>query len=85
MNKVFVLFNLKEALESLESMVREIEADPEYDFGNYVVDMSHLYQHINTAWNARDASQEDAEKCTQEDFDNWNEFPTEGELLIFRS
>ena len=84
MNKDFVLFNLKEALESLESMVREIETDPEYEFGNYVVDMSHLYHHINTAWNARDASREDTDKCSQEDFDDWNEFPTAEEVLIFR-
>jgi hypothetical protein len=65
-------------------MVREIETDPEYENGNYVVDMSHLYQHINTAWNARDASREAAEKCVQNDFDDWNEFPTEKEVLIFR-
>ena len=84
MNKDFVLFNLKEALESLESIVREIETDPEYEFGNYVVDMSHLYQHINTAWNARDASKESTDECSQENFDDWNEFPTEEEVLIFR-
>ena len=79
MNKDYVLFNLREAQEELEQMIRALgEAD--YDNGDYVVAMTHLYHHVNTAWNARDASRERAEACSEEDFRQWRQFPADIDL-----
>ncbi|HEY3124248.1 MAG TPA: hypothetical protein VGK70_09320 [Thermoanaerobaculia bacterium] len=75
MNREFVLFNLREALEELERTIKEIETDPEYEEGDFMPAMTHLYHHVNTAWNARDASQEKAEAGNEEDFVAWNQFP----------
>jgi len=56
--------------------------DPEYDFGNYWVDMELLYPHINSAWNPRDALEQATNQCTQEeDFRRWRQFPTDMSLL----
>ena len=59
MNREAVLFNLQEAKEELDRTIKEFESDPDYDFGTFFVSMSHLYHHLNTAWNARDASEHD--------------------------
>ena len=55
MNKEFILFNLEEAKESIEKMIGEINNDKEYCDNDvvFMIDMQHLYWHINTAWNAR--------------------------------
>jgi hypothetical protein len=80
MNRDFVLFHLREALEEIERTIKEIERDAEYEDGDLMPAMTHLYEHVNTAWNARDASQERAEACSEEDFAAWNQFP--GDLPI---
>ncbi len=54
MNKEWIIFHLKEALEEIERTIKDIETDPDYDFGEYSVAMTHLFHHINTAWNSRD-------------------------------
>ena len=77
MNKENVLFHLGEALESLQDMIQEINSDPEYEYGNYLVDMMHLYHHINTAWNAQNISSHEAEHFTEEDFYKWRQFPVD--------
>ena len=80
MNKPYVLWNLKEAREALDQLVADIEADADYDYGEFRVDMEHLYHHINIAWNARDAAAEITDVCSQEDFDRWRQFPRDIEL-----
>jgi len=82
MNREYILFHLKEAQEEIESTIAEIEKDSEYGYGNYVVSMSHSYHHVNTAWNARDVSNENAERCSNEDFNKWRQFPDSNELLL---
>lgn len=79
MNKEFILFNLNEAKESIEKMIEEINIDKEYCDNDvvYMNDMQHLYWHINTAWNARFSTEKESAECTQENFDSWNEFPTD--------
>ena len=68
MNKDFVLFNLREAHEALQRIIKDIESQPDYDYGEYIVEMTHLYHHVNTAWNAQNVNQELAKKCNEEDF-----------------
>ncbi|MFZ4693792.1 MAG: hypothetical protein ACOYMV_01555 [Verrucomicrobiia bacterium] len=79
MNKSHALFHLREAQEAVGKMIRRIETDPSYEFGDYTVEMGHLYHHVNTAWNGRDATEEQAKRCLQEDFDRWQRFPDESD------
>lgn len=82
MNKSYVLFNLREALEELHRTIDEIENSPDYDYGEYTVAMSHLYHHINTAWNARNVSEVEAQECGEANFHKWRQFPDYSELLL---
>jgi hypothetical protein len=82
MNRNAILFHLGEAKEELDRTIAEIVDDADYDFGDFKVVMSHLYHHINTAWNGRDASAERHRECSQEDFDTWRKFPDESELFL---
>jgi hypothetical protein len=77
MNKDWVLFHLKESKEAIARIILTIESEPGYEYGNYVVDMGHLYHHLNTAWNSRNATKEQIEPGTDYDFDKWSQFPTD--------
>jgi hypothetical protein len=80
MNKPYILHNLKEGLEQLTELIKELETDSDYEYGDYIVDMSHLYHHINTAWNARDSTKIESEECSNENFRIWRRFPTDIEM-----
>ena len=82
MNKRLITFHLTEAQEQLQEIVEEISKDPDYDYGEYFVDMQHLYHHLNTAWNARDISDEEAEPGSDELFKRWGQFPRDIPLLV---
>ncbi|MDB6119226.1 MAG: hypothetical protein JWO08_3007 [Verrucomicrobiaceae bacterium] len=82
MNRDAVLFHLTEAKEELDRTIAEVAGNPEYDYGEFVVAMGHLYQHLNTAWNGRDVSEERFSQCTQEDFDAWRKLPSNEELFL---
>jgi hypothetical protein len=82
MNRNYILYNLKEAQEELRRAIAEIESAHEYEYGDFLVPMSHLYHHINTAWNARDSSQAESDQCSEENFNKWRTMPTSLELLL---
>ena len=82
MNKQHVLFHLHEAHQQLIETIEAMEQDPDYEFGDFMPDMSHLYHHINTAWNSQDASVAKTEECTETDFNRWRLMPTNEELLL---
>jgi predicted transposase YbfD/YdcC len=75
MNKDYILYNLHEARRQLSETIKELESDEEYDNGSLIVDMQHLYHHINTAWNARNSSGAESQECREEDFYKWRKFP----------
>ncbi len=82
MNKDYALYNLSEAEKALGQLISEMKADPEYDYGNYVVDIAHIYHHLNTAWNARDASKAATDACSEEDFYRWRQFPSTEDIYL---
>jgi oligoendopeptidase F len=43
MNIDFVLFHLTNAHEALSELITDMKSDPDYDYGEYVVDMTHVY------------------------------------------
>ena len=82
MNKDYVLYNLVEAHKALGELIANVKSDPEYEYGNYVVDIAHVYHHLNTAWNARDATKAAADECSEEDFYRWRQFPSTEEIYL---
>ena len=75
MNRAFVLHELSEAHQALTTMIQEMRDSPDYGLGELFAEMPHLYHHLNTAWNARNASPAEVEKCSVEDFKRWSAFP----------
>jgi hypothetical protein len=82
MNREVVLFHLREAAEQLNETIQGLTNETDYDIGDFRVQMSHLYQHLNTSWNGRDQSDEQFKKCTDEDFYQFRKFPTDEDLLL---
>ena len=82
MNKQHIRFHLQEASDAILALLSELDSDPEYEYGNYVVDVSHLYHHINTAWNGRDATEDEVVECSAENFQKWRTLPGSGELML---
>jgi hypothetical protein len=76
MKKEYALFNLAEAKQAIEQLMEEMASDPEYDYGNYVADMQHIYWHINSAWNGRDYDITSTE-LTDEMYDAFIQFPAD--------
>jgi hypothetical protein len=77
MNKKLVVFHLTEAVEQLQSTLADISQHDEYAYGNFLVDMQHVYYHLNTGWNAKDAPDAVAEPGSDELFNRWGQFPTD--------
>jgi hypothetical protein len=75
MTREYILWHLRKAIDAITTVIQEIESDPEHGEEELRIDVAHIYHHINTAWNARDASKERIEECSQKDFDEWREFP----------
>jgi hypothetical protein len=75
MNRDQVLLHLKEARDAIEGTIREIQATPDYGYGEYWVGMQHIYHHLNTAWNSRDATPEEIARLTDAVFTQWSRLP----------
>ena len=75
MNRDYVLYNLKEAESALARTIRGLEADEAYGEEKLLEAMMHLYLHVNTAWNARKATPEEARECSPKNFREWHRFP----------
>jgi len=85
MNRNQVLSQLKEASEALDEMIKSIESTADYDYGDYWVDMQHVYHHLNTAWNSRDESEERISKATDVDFNRWSALPNDLPMMEVRA
>jgi hypothetical protein len=82
MTRDYILWNLREAEEELSRTIREVESDQAYSDAEFIVAMTHLYHHLNTAWNAREAAPERVAKCTQDDFRAWRQFPADLDMAL---
>lgn len=75
MNLRYILSHLQEAEEELKDAVEAIQMDPNYDEGEFYVAMQHIYNHLNSAWNSRNALSEQLANESQADFIKWRQFP----------
>jgi len=82
MNRIVVLFHLREAAEQLKETIQGLESSTHYGNAEFQVDMGHLYHHLNTAWNGRDQTHAQHSGATEEDFSRFRLFPHESELFL---
>ena len=80
MNREIVMFHLTEAKEELDKTLKEVKKSKDYDEGKFSVALSHLYSHLNSSWNASNATNTEFKKCSQENFDKWRRFPKDKEV-----
>jgi len=80
MNKEYIVFNLRAALEKLEQTVKRLQEDPAYGEKKLMAAMKYAYRHMNTAWNARNCTEQAVRKCTVEDAESWRHFPSDLDL-----
>ena len=82
MQSDYILWHLREAAEALAGTLKAIESDQDYDQGELEHAMRHVYHHLNTAWNAKDASQDRIASCSAEDWLAWRQFPTDVDMDV---
>ena len=80
MNKDYIIFNLRAAMEKLEQAVKGLDEDPKYGERKFMAAMKHAYRHMNTAWNARKCTEQAVQQCTIEDAEQWRQFPSDIDL-----
>ena len=77
MNRDWVLFHLGEAQREIASTIADLKADPDFDDAVYWPAMQHLYHHLNTAWNARNATTAEVDGLDDATFNRWCSFPAD--------
>ncbi len=79
LNRPHITAHLKDAREAIDGLLDGLERD-DYDIGELFVEMSHLYHHINTAWNGRQLP--DAELEGDAAFERLRQMPPPRDLLL---
>jgi hypothetical protein len=77
MNKGWILSHLREAQEELGRTIARIESAVTVDEIEFEIGLAHMYNHLNTAWNARAASNQQIAALTDDDFYRWRAFPAD--------
>lgn len=80
MNKLHIVFHLKEARKAIEGLASDIESNADYGIDEYRIDLQHIYHHLNTAWNGRDADESRVKTSAMKNFDTWRQFPKDLEI-----
>jgi hypothetical protein len=77
MNKGWILFHLREAHEELTRTIAKMNAADTVNEIEFEIALAHMYNHLNTAWNSRTASDEQIAAQTNDDFYKWRAFPAD--------
>jgi len=77
MNSKYIQYNLREAKDSIDLILKEIGANSDYDSEELAIDIGHIYHHINTAWNSRNSSEAESIECIETNYNRWRQFPSE--------
>jgi hypothetical protein len=81
MNKAAIKAHLKEASGQLAATLQELD-QKDYSREALRVQISHIYHHVNSAWNGRDCTSQQYRECSDEDFSRWRQFPKPSELYL---
>jgi hypothetical protein len=82
MNKRWILSHLREAEEELARTIAKLNAAESVDEleVEFEIATAHIYNHLNTAWNARAATDEQIAAQTEDEFYRWRAFPADIEM-----
>jgi hypothetical protein len=75
--RAYITWNLEDAQEELSRVLEGISPDAEIDEAEFRSRMAHLYSHLNTAWNVRDASAKDIDSANGEQIRAWSRYPAD--------
>jgi len=81
MNKSAIRAHLKEAAEQLAATLRVLDGKG-YGEEALRVEISHVYHHVNSAWNGRKCTAKQYRECSDKDFSRWRKFPKLSEIYL---
>jgi dGTP triphosphohydrolase len=71
-----LVFELREAEEQIESLLKDLEEDPSNTLESDLhAAFHHIYHHVNSAWNCRRIRQDYLLTMTDREFDENQKFP----------
>jgi hypothetical protein len=76
-NREHVTWHLSEARAAIDGILEELASSRDYDESEFWVDMQHAYHHLNTAWNARNATVDQVARAGDAEFNRWSALPTD--------
>jgi hypothetical protein len=76
LNRQWVSFHLGEAIQELQKVTTALESRA-MTREEFEIALEHAYHHINTAWNSRSITNEEAKNHSDTDYIRWRHFPTE--------
>lgn len=74
MNRRWVGFHLGEVVEELQTVINILDLR-DMTAEEFELALERAYHHLNTAWNSRSISDEEATSHSDEDFVRWRRFP----------
>jgi len=77
MNKPWVRFHLNESIGELQKVIEAIDGRTSFSTEEFEIAIAHAYHHLNTAWNSRSISDQEAREHTDWDYSTWRQFPTD--------
>ena len=77
MNKGWILFHLREVQEELASTIAKLDTAESVDEIEFEIAIAHMYNHLNTAWNARAVTDEQIVTQSDDDFYRWRAYPVD--------
>ena len=80
LNWKIILSNLAEAREQIEQIEEQANNGNKPSEIELQIMLEHVYHHLNFAWNIRHTSTENYSNLTDDEFNEWSQFPKEMEM-----
>ena len=81
LNWEIILYNIAEAREQLEQIEERVKNEKKLAEGELQVMLEHAYHHLNFAWNIRHVSTKSYSQLSDDEFNEWSEFPKQIEVF----
>jgi hypothetical protein len=78
--RAYITWNLEEAQEELSRILESIRPSTEIDEAEFRTQMTHLFSHLNAAWNVRNMNASDFDTAIGEQRIAWMRFPQDIEV-----
>lgn len=82
MNSKFITYNFQEIQEEVEVILRDMKAGGMTE-DKFRKSVQHIYHHLNTAWNGRNAPGDALDVPHSELLKKWEKFPTDMRVDLY--